>query len=111
MGQCSHDLYESKVDFDNPPHIAFTRIHGDSTLVTVETDASGQKTVTGNAKKLKESAHYPVQFGLEISKMIQPKGSPDPNPDRVFNTVQLCFFIDWSFEYVRFVFNEWYPLI
>lgn len=73
-----------KVDFDHQPHIAIARIHGDSTLVSVETDVSGHKTVTGNAKKLKESAHYPVQFGLEISKMIQPYGYPSPNPDRVF---------------------------
>ena len=46
------------------------------------TDASGQKTVTGNSKRLKESAHYPVGFGLEIANMINPKDSPKASVDR-----------------------------
>lgn len=61
------------------------RIHGQSTLVSVAVDASGQKTVTGNSKKLKDSAHYPLQFGLEMANLIKPHGAPSASTDSVWS--------------------------
>ena len=65
------------------------RIYGKSDLVTVEFDASGKKQVNGNSKRLKESAHYPVQFGLELATLISPYGSPSASMDRGSS----CFFL------------------
>lgn len=56
------------------------RINGKSDLVKVE-QKSGRTTVTGNSAKLRESAHYPLQFGLAVANLINPKGSPDTSTD------------------------------
>jgi len=56
------------------------RINGKSDLVTVETK-SGRKRVNGNAKRLRESAHYPLGFGLALAQLIQPHGAPAASVD------------------------------
>ena len=74
-----------------------SRIHGRSNLVSVTTDTSGQKTVTGNSKRLKESAHYPVGFGLEIASLINPEGSPKASTDWGEKWDCLMWFLPWKY--------------
>ena len=68
------------------------RINGKSDLVTVETNKSGKKNVNGNAKRLRESAHYPLGFGLALAQLIKPHGAPAPSVD--WFEGQNYFFLD-----------------
>lgn len=63
------------------------RIHGKSELVKVEKTKSGRTTVTGNSSKLRDSAHYPLQFGLTVANLIMPEGAPDACADWVWGVL------------------------
>ena len=57
------------------------RIHGKSNLVTIGVSKSGKKVVSGKNRNLKQSAEYPIQFGLAIAALITPRDRPTSLPD------------------------------
>ena len=85
----AHDTQNLKSSFQTiiwswieiQPLISSSRIHGASDLVKVGTTPAGEKSVTGNPKRLRESAHYPLGFGLELANHIKPEGKPSASTD------------------------------
>ena len=80
MHSCSHAAYPNIIDACTK--ITTLRIHGKPNLVKVHKSKQGKLSITGNSKRLKESAHYPLGFGLALAGLISPDGPPNPSFDR-----------------------------